>query len=69
MCVSIVGKIAMSDRQYKAQLRRLRRYKKKSGKRTSTSGSGERKQKKSGLKHQFSESDREKRRELLRGKL
>jgi len=69
MCTGIVGKIAMSDRQYKAQLRRLRRHKKRTGKHTSTSGSGKSKQKKSGLKHRFSESDGEKRKELLRGKL
>lgn len=58
----------MSDRQYKAQLRRLRRGKEKAKQKTSTGGSGKKK-KKSGLKHQFSDSNAEKRKELLRGKL
>lgn len=59
----------MSDRQYKAQLRRLRRAKKKANRRTSTSGSGKKKTEESALKALYGDSGSDKRKELLSGKL
>jgi hypothetical protein len=58
----------MSDRQYKAQLARLRRYKKKSQNRKSTSGRSTAK-KKGKLPIYRDESAAEARRNLIRGKL